>query len=111
MKEYNIDYEIAGRGTICVVAESEDDAMEEVNRIFGGDAPLHEENQGITQEDLFDIEWNTADATNAEAVNPMKYIRANVSNGFCGCDEEFLMEFSEKVPDCDISEFVFEAYS
>ena len=41
----------------------------------------------------------------------MRYIKANLSNGWCGHDEEFLMEFPDTATDDAITEDVINSYS
>ena len=65
MKEYKVAYELKGRGYITVTAENEEDAMEEIERVFCGDLPKHDENSWIDNDILWDIEWNTTDVLNA----------------------------------------------
>ena len=66
MKEYTLKYKIKGYGCIRVTAENEDDAMNEIDRVFGGDSPNHEENDWIDNDTLWDIEWTTTDVTSVE---------------------------------------------
>ena len=41
----------------------------------------------------------------------MKYIHVNAGNGYCGCDEEFLMKFEDDMSDNDIWDEVLCNYS
>lgn len=66
MKEYSVKYKIKGYGRIRVTAENEDDAMNEINRVFCRSEPNHEENDWIDEDALWDIEWTTTDAIEAE---------------------------------------------
>jgi hypothetical protein len=68
MKEYYVKYELAGTGFIRVTARNEEDAQEEIDRIFAGDEPIHEDNQWIDQDVLWDIEWDKVDTISAEEV-------------------------------------------
>lgn len=68
MKEYRVIYELKGYGYITVMAENEDDALEEVNCALCGNTPRHEENDWLDQDVLWDIEWGTTDAINAKKV-------------------------------------------
>ena len=65
MKEYRVKYKLKGYGYITVTANDEDDAMEEIDRVFCGDKPKHEENDWIDDDTLWDIEWTTTDVIDA----------------------------------------------
>lgn len=65
MKEYSVKYKLKGYGYIKVTANNEDDAMEEIDRVFCGDKPRHEENDWIDDDVLWDIEWNTSETIDA----------------------------------------------
>jgi hypothetical protein len=65
MKGYTVKYELKGYGYITVIADDEDDAMDEINRIFEIEKPKHEENDWIDDDVLWDIEWSTTDVINA----------------------------------------------
>ena len=66
MKDYLVIYELAGKGLIQVTARNEEEAREEVERVFAGDEPVHEENQWIDQDVLWDIEWDKTDITDVK---------------------------------------------
>lgn len=68
MKEYYVKYELAGTGFIRVTAHNEEDAQEEIDRIFAGDEPIHEDNQWIDQDVLWNIEWDKVDTIGVEGV-------------------------------------------
>lgn len=59
MKEYTVNYKLTGYGYIKVTAKDEDDAMDEINSVFCGDKPKHDENSWIDNEVLYDTEWDT----------------------------------------------------
>lgn len=65
MKEYCVKYKLSGTSYIRVMADSEEDAMNEIENVFAGDPPENEENSWIDQEVVWDIEWDceTIDAT------------------------------------------------
>ena len=60
LKKYNVKYNLK---PICaeirVMAESEEEAQEEIERVFCGETPEREENLWIDQEILWDTEWYT----------------------------------------------------
>lgn len=58
MKKYCVDYKIEGRGFIVVEADNEEEAMSEIENVFGGDPPENEENQWIDQDVVWDLEWD-----------------------------------------------------
>jgi hypothetical protein len=64
MKEYTVKYELKGYGYITVTADDEDDAMDEINRVFCGENPKYEDNDWIDEDALWDIEWSTTDVIN-----------------------------------------------
>lgn len=68
MKKYNVKYELKGYGYITVTAEDENDAMNEIDRIFCHDEPRHEENDWIDDDTLWDIEWTTTDVIDANEI-------------------------------------------
>lgn len=68
MKEYSVKYKLKEYGYIRVTAENEDDAMDEIDRVFYGDEPRHEENDWIDNDTLWDIEWTTTDVISANEV-------------------------------------------
>lgn len=68
MKEYSVKYKLKGYGYITVTANNEDDAMNEIDRIFCGDEPRHDENSWIDDDTLWDIEWTTVETINANEV-------------------------------------------
>lgn len=68
MKEYEVKYKLKGYGYITVIANNEDDAMDEIDRVFGGDPPKHDKNSWIDDEVLWDIEWDTVETTSAEEI-------------------------------------------
>ncbi len=59
MKEYTVNYKLTGYGYIKVIAENENDAMDEINSVFCGEKPKHDENLWIDNEVLYDTEWDT----------------------------------------------------
>ena len=65
MKEYEVKYKIEGYGYISVIAENEKDAMNEVNRLFRGNNPRHEENDWIDSGDLWDIDCDRTEVIDA----------------------------------------------
>jgi hypothetical protein len=65
MKEYSVKYKLKGYGYITVIANNEDDAMEEIDRVFCGDKPRHEKNDWIDDDVLWDIEWTTSETIDA----------------------------------------------
>ena len=67
MKEYQVKYKIKTIGYITVSAENEEEAMEEVDRIFMDEDPKYSENTWIDQDVLWDCEWDT-DTLEAEEV-------------------------------------------
>lgn len=58
MKEYCVEYTIKGRGYLVVMADNEEEAMSEIENVFGGDPPENEENQWIDQDVVWDLEWD-----------------------------------------------------
>lgn len=65
MKEYCVEYEIKGKGFLVVKANSEEEAMSEIESIFMKDSPKIEDNQWIDEDVVWDLEWDTetVDAT------------------------------------------------
>jgi hypothetical protein len=61
MKEYNIKYELKGTGCLTFVANSAEEAEEEFDRIMCGDKPQIEDNEWITDDVIYDLEWNLWD--------------------------------------------------
>ena len=60
MKEYKVKYTLKPIvAEICVLAESEEEAQEEIERVFRGEAPQRDENFWIDQDTLWDVEWYT----------------------------------------------------
>ena len=68
MKEYTVKYKLGGYGYLTVVAESEEDAMEEIDRVMCGDEPTHPENSWVSPEVVWDIEYTTCETVEAEEV-------------------------------------------
>jgi hypothetical protein len=68
MKEYSVKYKLKGYGYITVTADDEDDAMDEINLIFEGEKPKHEDNDWINDDVLWDIEWDTVETINAREI-------------------------------------------
>lgn len=58
MREYRIKYEIKGTGYLVFTANSEKEAEEEFDRISCGDKPKIEDNEWITDEEIYDLEWD-----------------------------------------------------
>jgi hypothetical protein len=58
MKEYNITYELRGRGQLTFSADSAEEAEEEFYRIMCGDKPLIEENDWIDSDVIYDVEYD-----------------------------------------------------
>lgn len=56
MKEYRVKYEIRGTGYLVFKANSKEEAEEEFYRISCGDKPQIEENEWITEDELYDLE-------------------------------------------------------
>jgi len=60
MKEYKVVYNLKPiTAEICVLAESEEEAQEEIERVFRGEEPQREENSWIDNDTLWDVEWYT----------------------------------------------------
>ena len=60
LKEYRVKYNLKPiTAEISVMAESEEEAQEEIERVFAGDAPERGENSWIDTEVLWDVEWYT----------------------------------------------------
>ena len=68
MKAYTVKYELKGYGYITVAAEDENDAKNEIDRIFCNDEPRHDENNWIDDNVLWDIEWTTTDVIDANEI-------------------------------------------
>jgi len=68
MKEYRVKYKIKGYGYITVTANDENDAMDEIDRVFCGDIPKHDENSWIYDDTLWDIEWDTSETIDAREI-------------------------------------------
>lgn len=58
MRKYRIKYEIKGTGYLVFTANSEEEAEEEFDRISCGDKPKIEDNEWITDEEIYDLEWD-----------------------------------------------------
>lgn len=58
MRKYRIKYEIKGTGYLIFTANSEEEAEEEFDRISCGDNPQIEDNEWITDEKIYDLEWD-----------------------------------------------------
>lgn len=58
MKKYTVHYYIGGMGRIEVMANSEDEAREEIDRVFCGQEVMNDENFWIDQDALYDLEWD-----------------------------------------------------
>jgi len=58
MKEYDIKYRMTGAKKITLVADSKEDAVEELARIINGEKTVHEENNWIDMWFLLDMEWD-----------------------------------------------------
>jgi len=59
MKRYKVSYTLkSSYSTIVVKAESKEEAMEEIERVFEGGKPKHDENAWIDEETLRNCEWN-----------------------------------------------------
>lgn len=58
MKEYDIKYRMTGAKTITLVADSKEDAVEELERIINGEKTAHEENDWVDMWFLLDMEWD-----------------------------------------------------
>jgi len=41
----------------------------------------------------------------------MKYVHVEAGNGYCGCDEEYLMKFEDNVNDFDIEDAIYQVYT
>ena len=41
----------------------------------------------------------------------MKRVLANMSNGYCGCDEQYIMSFSDDASSEEIWDYLLEAYT
>lgn len=70
MKEYKVKYTLKPVvAEIFVMAESEEEAQEEIERVFRGEAPQRDENFWIDQNTLWDVEWYTdvEDVTEVES--------------------------------------------
>jgi len=72
MKKYRVEYKLKGYGHITVIANDEKDAMNEIDRIFYGDKPRHNENRWIDDDVLWDIEWDTSETTDAKEIENIK---------------------------------------
>lgn len=60
MKRYEVSYTLkSSYSTIVVEAESKEEAMEEIERVFEGEKPKHNENAWIDEETLWNCEWST----------------------------------------------------
>lgn len=59
MKEYTIKYKLEGTGYLTFMANSEEEAEEEFDRIICGDKPQIEDNDWITDNIIYDLEWNS----------------------------------------------------
>lgn len=58
MQEFNINYTISKENWISIMAENEEDAKEELLRLYRGDTPVHSENQIYSQEAVTEgAEW------------------------------------------------------
>ena len=58
MQEFNINYTISKENWISIMAENEEDAKEELLRLYRGDTPIHSENQIYSQEAVIEgAEW------------------------------------------------------
>ena len=58
MKEFDIKYRMTGAKKITLVADSKEDAVEELERIINGEETAHEENSWIDMWVLLDMEWD-----------------------------------------------------
>lgn len=58
MRKYRIKYKIEGTGYLVFTANSEEEAEEEFDRISCGDKPQIEDNEWITDEEIYDLEWD-----------------------------------------------------
>lgn len=59
MKEYTIKYKLEGTGYLTFMANSEEEAEEEFDRIICGDDPLVEENRWIDDYVIYNLEWDS----------------------------------------------------
>ena len=60
MKEYKVVYSLKPiAAEIRVLAESKEEAQEEIERVFRGGEPQREENLWIDRDTLWDVEWYT----------------------------------------------------
>ena len=60
LKQYDVKYNIKPiYAEITVMAESAEEAQEEIERVFQGDTPIRGENQWIDQDVLWNVEWYT----------------------------------------------------
>ena len=58
MQEFNINYSISKENWISIMAENEEDAKEELLRLYRGDTPIHSENQIYSREAVTEgAEW------------------------------------------------------
>lgn len=60
LKEYRVKYNLKPiTAEVSVMAESEEEAQEEIERVFAGGTPERGENSWIDTEVLWDVEWYT----------------------------------------------------
>ena len=58
MREYTIKYKLKATGRLAFKANSAEEAEEEFDRILCGDEPQIEDNEWITDDVIYDLEWD-----------------------------------------------------
>lgn len=59
MKEYRIKYKLESTGYLIFKANSAEEAEDEFDRILCGDKPQIEDNEWITDDVIYDLEWDS----------------------------------------------------
>ncbi len=77
MQEFNINYTISKENWISIMAETEEDAKEELLRLYRGEAPIHSENQIYSREAVTEgAEWTndlTINSYNMSTAEEIEY--------------------------------------